>query len=115
MDSELWNHSHGAHPVDTFWPGRFLEYADGPESPRFSSSGTESSWIPFGSGANLCPGRQFAKTHCILSIAMMVDNFDCDILAEPRNLRMDTRKFGMGVLDPSGKIAVRLRKREMTG
>jgi cytochrome P450 len=75
-------------------------------------AGKESSWLPFGSGANLCPGRQFAKIHCVVTLAMMVDSFDCDILSGSKALKPDLRKFGMGVLGPTGKVAARLRQRE---
>lgn len=71
----------------------------------------EGSWLPFGSGANICPGRNFAKIHSILTVAMMVESFDCDILAKPEDLKLDLSKFGMGVAGPRGKVAVRLCKR----
>ena len=107
----MWSDTNDIHPVDTFWPGRFLKYANGSESAQFSLAGTEGSWLPFGSGANLCPGRHFAKIHCIVTLAMMVESFDCDILARPKNLKVDLSKFGMGILGPSGKVAARLRRR----
>lgn len=115
MDSKVWSDTNDIHPVDTFWPGRFLKYTDKSESAQFSLAGTEGSWLPFGSGANLCPGRHFAKIHCIVTLAMMVEIFDCDILAGPKDLKIDLTKFGMGVLGPSGKVAARLRRRETKG
>ena len=114
MDPKVWssvNNASQPRPVDTYWPGRFLEMTDKKQPANFSLAGTEGSWLPFGSGANLCPGRNFAKMHCILTLAMMVECFDCEILAKPKDLMIDLSKFGMGVLGPSGKIPVRMRRR----
>lgn len=108
----MWSDTNDIHPVEEFWPGRFLQHTDKSDSMQFSLAGTEGSWLPFGSGANLCPGRHFAKIHCIVTLAMMVECFDCDILAGPKDLKIDLSKFGMGVLGPSGKAAARLRRRK---
>ena len=115
MDAKVWSDPTGAHPVDAFWPGRFLKCTDKSEPTKFSLAGTEGSWLPFGSGANLCPGRQFAKLHCIVTLAMMVESFDCDILAPSKQFKLDLGKFGMGVLGPSGEVAVRLRRKQQSG
>jgi hypothetical protein len=40
------------------------------------------------------------------------DSFGFDIIARPDDLKVDLSKFGLGVLEPSGKIAARLRRRE---
>jgi cytochrome P450 len=112
MDSSIWTSAPNSPPVNTFWPGRFLKHNTSTSSVEFSTAGTEGSWLPFGSGANLCPGRQFAKIHCILTLAMMVDAFDCDILASPVSLKLDLKKFGMGVLGPKGRVPARVRRRE---
>jgi cytochrome P450 len=82
MDSKVWSDAENRHTIDTFWPGRFLKYTHASSSVRFSLPATEGSWLPFGNGANICPGRHFAKIHCIVTLAMMVETFDCDILAE---------------------------------
>jgi cytochrome P450 len=112
MNSSVWTDTNNTHPVDTFWPGRFLKYTSDTGAPAFSMEGKESSWLPFGSGANLCPGRHFAKIHCVVTLAMMVDSFDCDVLAGSKALKPDLGKFGMGITGPKGKVAVRMRRRE---
>jgi hypothetical protein len=43
---------------------------------------------------------------------MIVESFDCNILARPKDLKVNPSKFGMGVLALSGKIAARVRRRE---
>lgn len=112
MDPKVWADANGTPPVDTFWPGRFLRYSNDGGPAGFSMVGKESSWLPFGSGANLCPGRHFAKIHCIVTLAMMVDSFDCDIIAGPKDLEIDLTKFGMGVLGPRGRVGARLQRRQ---
>jgi len=89
-----------------------LRYTNKSESAQYSLAGKEGSWLPFGSGSNLRPGRHFAKIHCIIKLAMMVESFDRNILARPKDLRIDLSKFGMGVLRPSDKVAARIRRRE---
>jgi cytochrome P450 len=111
MDAKIWSDANNTHPVDTFWPGRFLKQDDKSNAAQFSFRG-EGSWLPFGSGANLCPGMHFAKVHCIMTLAMMVDAFDCDILAGRKAMELDLSKFGMGVLGPNGKVPVRLRRKK---
>ncbi|PSN63612.1 cytochrome P450 [Corynespora cassiicola Philippines] len=111
MDPKVWCDGDGSHPVDTFWPGRFLERVGEGKSLRFSLQGREGSWIPFGSGANICPGRNFAKIHAILTVAMMVESFDCDILANSKSMKLKLSKYGIGVLDPEKNIPARLRRR----
>ncbi|PVH97765.1 cytochrome P450 [Periconia macrospinosa] len=111
MDSRVWSDANDTHPVDVFWPGRFLKNTGPSESLQFSLPEKEGSWLPFGSGANICPGRHFAKIHCVVTLAMMVETFDCDILGESQFLKLDLSKFGMGVLSPSGDVAARISRR----
>jgi cytochrome P450 len=101
------------HPTDAFRPARFLKPTGEAGTLQFSLAGLDGSWIPFGSGANICPGRNFAKMHAILTAAMMVDSFDCDVLARPAEIgKLDLSKFGMGVLGPAREIPVRIRRRD---
>lgn len=101
MDSEAWNTGfNNAHPVDEFWVGRFLKYpsesadntAQGHNtkpSPIFSTKGLEGSWIPYGGGPRQCPGRHFAKRQILLTTALMVSSFDCEILGEGKHVKED--------------------------
>jgi cytochrome P450 len=112
MDPGVWCKDPRTPPVDVFYPGRFLKPTGiGKDAAlEFSTKAFEGSWIPFGSGANICPGRNFAKMHAILTVAMMVDSFDCDVLAPQPKL--DLTKFGMGVLGPKRAVPVRIKRRE---
>jgi cytochrome P450 len=91
-DEVFWNsgsivNGKAEHPVNTFWAERFLECPDdpiggpirktkpgietkkpSPKTPKddakaeLVTTGFESYYFPYGGGANICPGRNFAKT-----------------------------------------------------
>ncbi|KAI0101467.1 cytochrome P450 [Hypoxylon sp. NC0597] len=119
MDSEAWSTgSNNEHPVDQFWIGRFLKYgsksAPDNTSPTFSTKELEGSWIPYGGGPRQCPGRHFAKRQILLTAALMVSLFDCEILGDGRNVQEDftLKGFGSGVSHPAGKVPMRIRRRD---
>lgn len=126
MDSKAWSTgSNNEHPVDQFWVGRFLKYPsegghgdtkshDPTASPTFSTKELEGSWIPYGGGPRQCPGRHFAKRQILLTTALMVSLFDCEILGEGKNVREDftLKGFGSGVSHPAGKVPARIRRRD---
>lgn len=125
MDSKAWNTGlNNEHPIDQFWIGRFLKHPsasayrntkphDSPSSPIFSTKELEGSWIPYGGGPRQCPGRHFAKRQILLTTALMVSLFDCEILEEGRNVQEDftLRGFGSGVSHPASKMPMRIRRR----
>lgn len=102
------------HPVDKFWPGRFLQFSSAESKPVFSTKTFEGSWIPYGGGPRQCPGRHFAKRQILLTAALMVVLFDCEVLPEGKDVGEDLSLsgFGGGVSHPAGKVPVRLRRRE---
>ncbi|XXH02569.1 hypothetical protein Hte_008946 [Hypoxylon texense] len=127
MDSTVWSTgSQNEHPVDQFWIGRFLKYPSGcshgntqpgdstTSSPTFSTKELEGSWIPYGGGPRICPGRHFAKRQILLTTALMVSLFDCEILKQGRNVQEDftLNGFGNGVSHPAGKVPARIRRRD---
>lgn len=125
MDPEAWDTGlDNKHPVDKFWIGRFLKYppesnrskieAPDPASPEFSTKGLEGSWVPYGGGPRQCLGRHFAKRQILLTTALMVSLFDCEILKEGMNVKEDftLMGFGSGVSHPAGKVPVRIRHRK---
>lgn len=126
MDSKAWSTGlKNEHPVDQFWIGRFLKYPsksandkskphDSDSSPTFSTKGLEGSWIPYGGGPRQCPGRHFAKRQILLTMALMVSLFDCEILEEGRDMREDftLKGFGGGMSRPAGKVPMRMRRRD---
>ncbi|CAI6338089.1 unnamed protein product [Periconia digitata] len=114
MNAKAWNAGvKNEHPVEKFWIGRFLEYPEEESSPKFSTANLEGSWIPYGGGPRICPGRNFAKRHILLKVALMVTLFDCEISPEGIDLQEDSSLmgFGGGVSNPSGKAPMKLRRR----
>ncbi|OTA83033.1 hypothetical protein M434DRAFT_36900 [Hypoxylon sp. CO27-5] len=118
MDSNAWRTgSNNEHRIDRFWIGRFLKYgsksAPNNTTPTFSTKELEGSWIPYGGGPRQCPGRHFAKRQILLTAALMVSLFDCEILEQGRNVQEDftLKGFGSGISHPAGKVPMKIRRR----
>lgn len=60
-------------------------------------------------GHAICPGRFLAKSAILLACAIMVENFDMEILAG--DIEMSYAKFGLGTLRPKNPIPFKLRRR----
>lgn len=125
MDSNSWNTGfNNEHPVNEFWVGRFLNYPSKntnsdaqpveDASPTFSTKDREGSWIPYGGGPRQCPGRHFAKRQILLTTALFISLFDCEILKDGKDLKEDftLKGFGSGVSHPAGKVPMRMRRRD---
>jgi cytochrome P450 len=109
MDPNIWCRSGtDAPPVDVFWPGRFLKING--DLIEFCTRDVEGSWMPYGSGWNMCPGRHFAKLQAILTVAHLVSAFDCERVGDDR-VGMSMANFGIGILGPDRKVPVRMRRR----
>jgi hypothetical protein len=98
------------------------------DEPVFSTQGLDGIWIPYGGkclltslsldslthrilgGYGACPGRIFAKKLILYLSALMATRYDVEVL--PREIQMDTEKFGLGGQFPKGKVAFRIRQRE---
>lgn len=131
MDTTAWDTgAHHEHHVDQFWASRFLRYPAGQcaaekatkkqpsdaassAAPIFSTKHVDGAWIPYGGGPRQCPGRHFAKRQILLTTALFVSLFDCEILGEGRNISEDSslNGFGGGVSHPTGKVPMRMRAR----
>ncbi|QSZ33663.1 hypothetical protein DSL72_005231 [Monilinia vaccinii-corymbosi] len=127
-DKSIWNEGvNGEHDVESFWPERFILYPNdpysGPRKPSFSKKPSEKitesrlatdtvsgSWIPFGGGQNVCPGRFYAKQQAIGSMAMFLSKFDIELI-DNKSPEPDLSSFSWGVLPPKGKYPARLRRR----
>lgn len=135
-DQFVWNQgtTDDPHPVNEFWPERFILYPDNPNSgpvlrtiaqqlpkkpqdptisePTFSLDGTAGSWIPYGGGTRMCPGRHFAKKEMIVTMAMFLTAFEIELLIDADcEIQPDLKYFMFGVMHPQGKIPARIRKR----
>ena len=81
------------------------------EAPRkFTLSGRNGSWIPYGGGSRACPGRHFAKQEILITVAMLLADFDVEILGDESALGIQSGRFGLGAQVPVGKIPVRIKR-----
>ena len=140
MNPEIWNAGTIAdpHPLDQFWSDRFLVYPNDPSSgpsrvhlsatervsrktdsastvgerPRFSMDNVAGSWIPYGGGDRICPGRHFAKQEILGSLALLFKHYDIELFT-PKDWvpRPNMKFFPFGGLPPLGKIPFRIRRR----
>lgn len=129
MNKQIWNTGpSNGHPLDKFWHSRFLVDPKVPGSgplkepkkhradnsgtlaaPYFSMDGVAGSWIPYGGGRSLCPGRHFAKRQVILTAAVFLSKFDI-ILRDESEPAVDMRHFGFGTMPPKHKIPCQIRR-----
>lgn len=139
FDEKVWNSGtyDQPHPLHEFWADRFLKYPDDPTSgplrnpapesektdtsvvgkssePKFTTSGLDGAWIPYGGGINMCPGRHFAKQELIGTFAMLVSQFEMEILTPPEvKIEPNTGFRIFGTMPPKGKIEARIRRRRV--
>ncbi|KAI0850264.1 cytochrome P450 [Daldinia vernicosa] len=124
MDSKAWNTGlNNEHPVNEFWVGRFLTYyQSGSEpcngqaygsTPAFSTKEYEGSWIPYGGGPRQCPGRHFAKRQILLTTALIISLFDCEISEEGKSVQEDLtlKGFGGGISHPINPVPIYIKQR----
>ena len=101
-------------PVSEFWAERFLQGSTVKGDPTFSLKDRGSTWLPYGGGQRVCPGRHFTKVEMISSLALMLNIFDIEILdVASRIPTNDMTGFGFGTLWPKEKMPVRIRRRAL--
>jgi cytochrome P450 len=128
-DKSVWNAGtvDDAHPLDEFWEERFIIYPDkinsGPvnqtvlppktyDKPTFSLDGTSGSWLPYGGGSRMCPGRYFAREEITVAGAMFLAAFDVELLTGSNKfVEPDMHYYMFGTMHPKGPIPARIRKR----
>ncbi|KAE8393845.1 hypothetical protein BDV23DRAFT_148714 [Aspergillus alliaceus] len=135
MDTNVWNTGpNDEHPLSSFWAERFMKVpGDESSGPRkcpagmkpistesqcphkapeatFAPEDVEGSWIPYGGGPRMRPGRHFAKREINLTAAMMVTLFDCKVLIDVRSLKVDMRGFGFGTLNAAGRVPALIQR-----
>jgi cytochrome P450 len=79
--------------------------------PTFSLDGLEGAWIPYGAGRHACPGRVMSKQMVIYTCALMVSQFDIELIDGPVPVEKDSWSFGFNVAVPMKKIPFRIRRR----
>lgn len=114
MDPQHWNTGSPSdpHPVKEFWGKRFLVPDTTP--PKFEISGRAGTWIPYGQGERMCPGRHFTKTQMLLTFAKLMAEFDFELKIpniSSWNPKLNMSHFGFGALPPGERIPFRVRRR----
>ncbi|KAI9155716.1 Cytochrome P466 monooxygenase [Paramyrothecium foliicola] len=117
------------HPLHEFWARRFVvdpgDNESGPlktqkrlkkisgaeksSAPYFSMDGLAGSWIPYGGGRSLCPGRHFAKRKMLITTAVVLSLFDVELTGDEIAV-VDLNHFGFGTMPPKHKVPARLRR-----
>lgn len=142
MNEEIWSTGgdKNPYPLDTFWSDRFIVNPEDPSSgplrrpkekknrpnaasqsnkaadpakPYFSVDGLSASWVPYGGGQSLCPGRHFAKQEIITTTAILLAAYEIELIEERGKKRpeVDMSCFGFGTMPPNRKIPFRIRRR----
>ncbi|KAH9881832.1 hypothetical protein J1614_001003 [Plenodomus biglobosus] len=98
------------YPLEQFWAERFLT---GGERNRFSDANLTGSWTSFGGGEHKCPGRHFARNIGIVTLAVLMGEYEVELLdtekAKKATPRVKDEAFGKMV--PTSKVAARMRRR----
>ncbi|KAK8093351.1 hypothetical protein PG997_000036 [Apiospora hydei] len=127
-DQVVWDTQSGRKPLNQFCADRFLVDPSDPSSgptkkkpaatsenaegePQYSLEGLEGAWIPFGGGQQACPGRLLAKRIMLLSAALLIRDFDLELLIEGGKPDFHSPRFGFGVSKPTAPVPFRLRRR----
>lgn len=79
---------------------------------EFAIKDVEGSWIPYGGGSRMCPGRHFAKRDIIFTAALFATHFDMEIIDAGNDIQEDMRGFGLGTAAIAGKLPIRIRARK---
>jgi cytochrome P450 len=112
MDPAVWSAGENPdHPPHEFWTGRFLRHERTKGTLEFQLDGKEGSWMPFGGGNHICPGKRFAEYEIILTVALLTTMYDVELVMQEQVMKMSTHNFGFGTLSPKCKVPVRMRRR----
>lgn len=120
------------HSVEDFWAERFLVFPDDPSSgpakptkdakskpptgdtetqPKYTNESVTGSYIPYGGGQKICPGRFYAKQEAIGAMAMFLLKFDIELMSNEQP-QPNHKYFAFGVIPPLGKFPARMRRRK---
>ncbi|KAI0110918.1 putative cytochrome P450 [Nemania sp. FL0031] len=105
------------HPASEFWAERHIKH-DSAGNRTYSLAGNNTSFFPFGGGANICPGRQFAKSEILTTVALVVTRLEVELQgwiatdgkASDRPAQSDLKYCGAGAMPPDRDMRVRWRR-----
>ena len=78
-DATAWSEADGK-PCNMWYGERFLKGDEKSGKPVFSTANTAGTFFPFGGGAQICPGRVFAKREVFAAVAAFLLEFDVDFI-----------------------------------
>ncbi|KAL2075856.1 hypothetical protein VTL71DRAFT_799 [Oculimacula yallundae] len=137
-DKSVWNEGpvNGEfHDVEDFWAERFIVYPndqstgpakpgrdtkskpklavkDSDNVPKFTIDSVTGSYIPYGGGQKICPGRFYAKQEAIGAMSLFLTMFDIEL--EKNDLPQPNMEyFPFGVVPPLGTFPARMRRRKV--
>jgi cytochrome P450 len=101
-------------PAEVFYAERFLREDPDTKKLTFSLTGTNGKFFPFGGGRGICPGRVFAKQEVLVGVAMVLSNFDFDVVGFVDEKWKPSKQFpriragysGPGLVSPGGDVKV---------
>lgn len=116
-DANVWSNK---SPENLFDAERFCSVDPKTGKETFSISGTTGKYFPFGGGKTICPGRTFAKQEALGAFAMIMLQFEFEVLGFIDADKKPTSSFpgynnaypGSGVIVPGGDVLVKLRRRQ---
>ena len=100
-------------PLNTFWAERFLTPDNG-KGEHFNEAGLAGSWTSFGGGEHWCPGRHFARNIGIATLAVLVGEFECELVegVDVGDVVPVINDTAFGKVEPVRKVGARVRRRE---
>ena len=117
---EVWE-TNGSPSAATFHAYRFLRPSSDSKTdePVFSTEPYAGSFIPFGGGRTMCPGRTFAKQEILASVAVILLDYDINLVGYLDDKGQNTKSFpglrdtypGSGIMTAKGDMKVELKKR----
>ncbi|KAI0180581.1 cytochrome P450 [Hypoxylon sp. FL1284] len=122
-DETAWRQS-GRPPsekgLDEFWAERYLVPKQGATNDssekrdtteyEFSLRGLSGRFMPYGGGQHLCPGRHYAKSQLIGTLAFFLSQYELELADPAQKVESDMRWFPSGSLPPNKKVPFRIRK-----
>jgi cytochrome P450 len=134
-DRSVWNEGTETsfHSVEDFWADRFILYPHDPssgpskasslkksraaaaakdaEKPQFSAEPVTGSFIPYGGGQKICPGRFYAKQEAIGSVALFLKAYDVELAPGQGLPEPNMEFFPFGVVQPTKAFRARIRRK----
>lgn len=124
LDDKAWARSGRAPktPLEQFDAERFLVDHDNllvenscesaNKDLEFSMSGLSGIWLPFGGGDRMCPGRHYAKTEMMITLALLFNKFDVELMmADTSKVQPNMGFAPFGSLPPTCALPFRIRRK----